>query len=67
LYAHSAEGALKIGIISFSIAVLAREFGVTSHIARVWEWGCTYMYIHTLLDTTCFKALMALNLSELRS
>lgn len=27
LYAHSAEGVLKIGIISFSSAVSAREFG----------------------------------------
>jgi len=35
---------------------------VTSHIAWVWEWRCAYMYIRTLLDTTCFKAMMAMNL-----
>jgi hypothetical protein len=39
--------------------------GVTSHI--VWEWGCAYMYKCTLYDTTRFKAVMAMNLSELRS
>jgi hypothetical protein len=38
---------------------------VTSHIA--WEWGCAYMYKCTLYDTTRFKAVMAMNLSELRS
>jgi hypothetical protein len=44
---------------------------VTSHIIWVWEWEweweCACMYIRTLLDTTCFKAMMATNLSELRS
>jgi hypothetical protein len=29
--------------------------------------GCAYMYKCTLLDTTRFKAVMAMNLSELRS
>jgi hypothetical protein len=38
---------------------------VTSHIA--WECECAYMYKRTLLDTTYFKAVMAVNLSELRS
>jgi hypothetical protein len=38
---------------------------VTSHIA--WEWGCAYMYKCTLYDTTRFKAVMTMNLSELRS
>jgi len=38
---------------------------VTSHIA--WEWGCAYMYKCTLYDTTRFKAVMVMNLSELRS
>jgi len=38
---------------------------VTSHIA--WEWGCAYMYKCTIYDTTRFKAVMAMNLSELRS
>jgi len=33
---------------------------VTSHI--VWRWGCAYMYIHTLFDTTRFKIVMAMNL-----
>jgi hypothetical protein len=41
------------------------EVIVTSHIA--WEWGCAYMYKHTFLDTICFKAVMAINLSELCS
>jgi hypothetical protein len=40
---------------------------VTSHIIWVWEWVCAYMYIRTLLDMTHFKAVMAMNLSELRS
>jgi hypothetical protein len=40
---------------------------MTSHIARVWEWICVYMYIRILLDTTCFKVVMVMNLSELRS
>jgi hypothetical protein len=38
---------------------------VTSHIA--WEWGCAYMYKCTIYDTTRFKAVMTMNLSELRS
>jgi hypothetical protein len=38
---------------------------VTSHIA--WECRCAYMYKRTLLDTTRFKVMMAMNLSELRS
>jgi hypothetical protein len=38
---------------------------VTSHIA--WEWGCAYMYKCTIYDTTRFKAVMAMNLSELCS
>jgi hypothetical protein len=40
---------------------------VTSHIAWVWECVCAYMYICTLLDTTDFKVVMAINLSELHS
>jgi hypothetical protein len=36
---------------------------VTSHIAC--EWRCVYMYKCTLYDTTRFKAVMAMNLSEL--
>jgi hypothetical protein len=36
---------------------------VTSHIT--WEWG--YMYIRIFIDTTHFKTVMAMNLSELRS
>jgi len=40
---------------------------MTSHIAWVWEWVCAFMYIHTFLDTTHFKALMAMNLLELHS
>jgi hypothetical protein len=38
---------------------------VTSHIAC--EWRCAYMYKCTLYDTTRFKAVMVMNLSELRS
>jgi hypothetical protein len=38
---------------------------VTSHIA--WEWGCAYMYKRTLYDTTRFKAVIIVNLSELCS
>jgi len=38
---------------------------VTSYIA--WEWGCAYIYKHTILDTTRFKAVMTMNLLELRS
>jgi hypothetical protein len=38
---------------------------VTSHIA--WEWGCAYMYKCTIYDTTRFKAVMVMNLSELHS
>jgi hypothetical protein len=38
---------------------------VTFHIA--WAWGYAYMYKRTILDTTRFKAVMATNLSELRS
>jgi hypothetical protein len=38
---------------------------VTSYIA--WEWGCAYMYKHTLLDTTHFEAVMAMNISKLHS
>jgi hypothetical protein len=38
---------------------------VMSHIA--WKWGCICVYKHTILDTTLFKAVMAMNLSELRS
>jgi hypothetical protein len=38
---------------------------VTSHIS--WEWGCAYMYKCTIYDTTRFKAVMVMNLSELRS
>jgi len=38
---------------------------VTSHIA--WEWGCAYIYKCTIYDTTRFKSVMAMNLSELRS
>jgi hypothetical protein len=41
------------------------RLSVTSHIA--WEWRCAYMYKCTLYDTTRFKAVMAMNLSELRS
>jgi hypothetical protein len=36
---------------------------MTSYITWVWEMRCTYMYIHILLDTTRFKAMMAMNLS----
>jgi hypothetical protein len=43
----------------------AMAMNVTSHI--VWEWRCAYMYKCTLYDTTRFKAVMAMNLSELRS
>jgi hypothetical protein len=43
----------------------ARAPIVISHIA--WEWRCAYMYKSTLYDTTCFKAVMAMNPSELRS
>jgi len=35
---------------------------VTSHIVWVWEWVCAYMYIRTLLDTTRFKVVIAMNL-----
>jgi hypothetical protein len=38
---------------------------VTSHIS--WECGCAYMYKCTIYDTTRFKAVMTMNLSELRS
>jgi hypothetical protein len=38
---------------------------VTFHMA--WEWIYAYMYKCTLLDTTLFKAVMAMNLSELCS
>jgi hypothetical protein len=38
---------------------------VMSHIA--WEWGCTYMYKRTILDTIHFKAVMTMNQSELCS
>jgi hypothetical protein len=38
---------------------------VTSHIA--WEWGCAYMYKFIIYNTTHFKAMMVMNLSELRS
>jgi len=38
---------------------------VTSYIA--WEWRCAYMYKCTLYDTTRFKVVMVMNLSELRS
>jgi hypothetical protein len=38
---------------------------MTSHIA--WEWGCAYMYKCTIYDSTRFKAVMVMNLSELRS
>jgi hypothetical protein len=32
------------------------------------QWGCAYMYIRTLFDTTCFnKVVMTVNLSELSS
>jgi hypothetical protein len=40
---------------------------VTSYIACVWEWGCAYMYIHIILETMRFEAMMTMNLSELRS
>jgi hypothetical protein len=39
---------------------------VTSHILGM-RMGCAYMYIRTLLDTTRFKAVMVMNLSELCS
>jgi hypothetical protein len=39
--------------------------GVVSHIS--WEWGCAYMYKGTLLDTTLFKVMMTMTLSEFRS
>jgi hypothetical protein len=35
---------------------------MTSHIAL--EWGCAYMYKCTLYDTTHFKVVMVMNLSE---
>jgi hypothetical protein len=38
---------------------------VTSHIA--WEWGCAYMYKCIIYDITRFKAVMTMNLSELRN
>jgi len=38
---------------------------MTSHVA--WEWRCAYMYKRTIHDTMCFKAVMAMNLSELCS
>jgi len=40
---------------------------VTSHIAWVWEWRCTCMYIRTILDTMRFKVMIVMNLSELRN
>lgn len=30
---------------------------VTFHIAWVWEWGCVYMYICTILKTTHYKCV----------
>jgi hypothetical protein len=36
---------------------------VTSHIA----WECAYMYKYTIYDTKRFKAVITMNLSELRS
>jgi hypothetical protein len=42
-----------------------KEVIVKSHIA--WEYGCAYLYKRTILDTTRFKAVMAMNLLELRS
>jgi hypothetical protein len=41
------------------------EFYCDVHIA--WEWGCAYMYKCTIYDTTRFKAVMIMNLLELRS
>jgi hypothetical protein len=38
---------------------------VTSHIA--WKLRCAYMYKRNLLDTTRFKDMMTMNLSELHS
>jgi hypothetical protein len=38
---------------------------VMSHIT--WECGCAYMYQRIFHDTTCFKDVMTMNLSELRS
>jgi len=38
---------------------------VMSHIAL--EWGCAYMYKYIIYDTTRFKAVMKMNISELRS
>jgi hypothetical protein len=40
---------------------------VTSHIARVCELVYAYMYIFITLDTARFKAVIVMNLSELRS
>jgi hypothetical protein len=40
---------------------------VMSHIAWVLECVCAYMYICTIFNTTRFKALMTMNLLELRS
>jgi hypothetical protein len=48
-------------------AVSQKGVIVTFHIVWVWEWVYAYMYIHIILDTTCFKAVMVMNLSELRS
>jgi hypothetical protein len=42
---------------------IAESHVVTSHIT----WVFAYMYIRTLLDTMRFKAVMAMNLSELRN
>jgi hypothetical protein len=35
--------------------------GMMSHISWVWEWRYAYMYICTFLDTTRFKAVLAMN------
>jgi hypothetical protein len=59
--------------IGIPIKVAKRDVGfqervfVTSHIAWVLEWWCTYMYIRILFNTTRFKTVMVINSSELCS
>jgi len=55
----------SINSIIFTPAQCQQLLVVTSHIA--WELGYVYMYKRTLLDTTRFKAVMAMNLLELCS
>jgi len=53
-------------IITLSQKILVLDLGfVMSHIN--WECERAYMHKRTILDTTRFKAVMTMNLSELRS